>query len=123
MAEADALVSEVVRERADPDAKDFESGRRLPCRQPSLIVEHYRAANGISTLPTQGDARGGASASAMVHLRALFDELLAREDRVPVRNTTTVPRAWVSSEGPRSSQRVDGRAGGRERRDRGTPRA
>ena len=71
VAEADALVSEVVRERADPDAKDFESGRRPPCRQPSLIASSTvpdrgalsRRARDLDPAPRGGDARDGASAS------------------------------------------------------------
>ena len=59
VAEADALVSEVMRERA---------------------------AHGISVRAPQGDAGTEDLRQAMVHFRALFDELLGRDERVTTSN-------------------------------------
>ena len=82
VAEADALVSEVMRERGYPVSEDFEQRAADVSVDHPVVVEHYRAAHGISLRATEGDAGTEDLRQAMVHFRALFDELLGRDERV-----------------------------------------
>lgn len=76
VAEADALVSEVVRERAYPVANDFESERPPPCRQPSRGRGALsRRARDLDPAPRRATPGTEHLRQAMVHFRALFDEL------------------------------------------------
>jgi hypothetical protein len=47
-----------------------------------VVVEHHRAAHGISVRATEGDAGTEDLRQSMVHFRALFDELLGWDERV-----------------------------------------
>jgi hypothetical protein len=86
VAEADALVSEVMRERGYPVSEDFEQRAADVSVDHPVVVEHYRAAHGISVRAPQGDAGTEDLRQAMVHFRALFDELLGRDERVTTSN-------------------------------------
>jgi FtsZ-interacting cell division protein ZipA len=86
--EADALVMEVMRDRGYPVADDFEQRAADVSVDHPRVVEHYRAAHAISTRATAGDAGTEDLRQAMVHFRALFEELLGRDgepraDRAP----------------------------------------
>jgi hypothetical protein len=79
VAEADELVSAVMRDRGYPVEDDF--GRRaadISVDHP-VVVEHYRAAHAISTDSARGDADTEGLRQAMVHFRSLFAELLGGE--------------------------------------------
>jgi FtsZ-interacting cell division protein ZipA len=81
--EADRLIQEVMRERGYP-VEDFEQ------RASDLSVDHpevmsnYRAAHGISVANERGKASTEDLRTAMVHYRALFEELL--ETHEPARS-------------------------------------
>jgi hypothetical protein len=77
--EADALVIEVMRERGYPAADEFEQRAADVSVDHPQVVEHYRAAHGISSRATAGDASTEDLRQAMVHFRALFAELLGYE--------------------------------------------
>ena len=81
IAEADALVMEVMQARGYPVADDFEQRAADVSVDHPEVVEHYRAAHGISADATEGRASTEDLRQAMVHFRALFEELLGREDR------------------------------------------
>jgi FtsZ-interacting cell division protein ZipA len=86
--EADALVMEVMRDRGYPVADDFEQRAADVSVDHPHVVEHYRAAHAISTRATAGEAGTEDLRQAMVHFRALFEELLGPDggphaDRAP----------------------------------------
>jgi hypothetical protein len=83
IAEADALVLEVMSDRGYPVADDFEQRAADVSVDHPEVVEHYRAAHGISQRATDGRASTEDLRQAMVHFRALFAELLGREERHP----------------------------------------
>jgi hypothetical protein len=86
--DADALVTEVMRERGYPVSDDFEQRAADVSVDHPVVVEHYRAAHAISGRATQGEAETEDLRQAMVHFRALFDELLGREDGHPIAEPT-----------------------------------
>jgi hypothetical protein len=80
--EADELVHEVMRERGYP-VEDF--GQReadLSVDHPT-VLEHYRAAHGISMARRQGQATTEDLRQGMVHYRSLFEELLEATPEQP----------------------------------------
>jgi hypothetical protein len=86
IAEADVLVAEVMHDRGYPVADDFEQRAADVSVDHPGVVEHYRAAHGISQRATEGGADTEDLRQAMVHFRALFQELLESEER---QSTTT----------------------------------
>jgi hypothetical protein len=81
LAKADRLVLELMRARGVP-ACHFEGCADCgPLARPASI-EHYRAARAIATLERGGQACLQEQREAMLHYRALFDELLVIEDFV-----------------------------------------
>jgi hypothetical protein len=81
VAEADALVQEVMQERGYP-TKDFD--RRvadISVDHPDL-VEKYRTANGIARASERGDASTEDMRHSVRHYRALFAVLLETDDDV-----------------------------------------
>src|SRR5215213_6961408 len=77
--EADALVSEVMRDRGYPVAEEFDQRAADVSVDHPEVVDNYRAAHGISSRATAGDASTEDLRQAMVHFRALFAELLGYE--------------------------------------------
>jgi FtsZ-interacting cell division protein ZipA len=84
--EADQLVGDVMRERGYP-VEDFEQ------READISVDHpqvaseYRAAHGISLAQRHGQASTEDLRQAVVHYRALFEELLEiRQEEAPRRS-------------------------------------
>jgi hypothetical protein len=74
--EADSLVMEVMRDRGYPVADDFEQRAADVSVDHPRVVEHYRAAHAISMRATDGRAGTEDLRQAMVHFRALFEDLL-----------------------------------------------
>jgi len=76
--EADGLVNEVMTARGYPVA-DFEQRAADISVDHPVVVEHYRAARAIA----ERNARGAASTEdlrqALIHYRALFDDLLPHQ--------------------------------------------
>lgn len=80
LADADRLVRELMQKRGYPMG-DFESRAADISVDHPGVVDHYRAAQAIATLDRAGDADTEALRKAVVHYRALFDELLeVRQD-------------------------------------------
>ena len=73
--EADDLVHEVMRERGYPVENFAQREADLSVDHPT-VLEHYRAAHGISMARQQGQATTEDLRQAMVHYRSLFGELL-----------------------------------------------
>ena len=77
LADADSLVAEVMRERGYP-VEDFDQQAADVSVDHPHVVEHYRKAHAIQS------AREGSTEDlrqALVHYRALFDELLEPEQK------------------------------------------
>jgi hypothetical protein len=75
LAKADDLLTEVMRARGYP-MEDFEQrSADLSVDHPS-VVQHYRAGREIAVLEKHGEANTEDLRQAMIHFRALFDELL-----------------------------------------------
>ena len=79
--EADELVIEVMRDRGYPVADEFEQRAADVSVDHPQVVEHYRAAHGISARATAGEATTEDLRQAMVHFRALFVDLLGADER------------------------------------------
>lgn len=78
--EADRLVTEVMRERGYP-VDDFEQQAANVSVDHPKVVEHYRAAHILQLAQQQGDIGTEAQREAIVHYRALFEQLLGAEQR------------------------------------------
>jgi len=81
VAEADRLVSEVMHERGYPVEEDFERRAADVSVDHPQVVENYRAAHGISVRAARSEADTEDLRQALVHFRALFEELLGEDDR------------------------------------------
>lgn len=79
---ADELVSELMRARGYP-VGDFEQRVADISVDHPIVVENYRAAHNIALRHNRGEASTEDLRRAMVHYRALFDDLLA--DSQPTR--------------------------------------
>jgi hypothetical protein len=80
VSQADGLVSQVMEERGYPMA-DFEQRAADISVDHPHVVERYRAAHGIALAQGAGRASTDDLREAMIHYRALFDELIG-DDRV-----------------------------------------
>jgi hypothetical protein len=81
--DADRLIQRVMRDRGYP-VEDFEQrSADLSVDHPE-VISNYRAAHGISIANERGNASTENLRTAMVHYRALFEELLETE---PVQTT------------------------------------
>jgi len=76
--EADELVAEVMAARGYP-VGDFEQRAADVSVQHPRVVEHYRAAHQIALQNSRGDADTEELRQALVHYRALFEDLLETE--------------------------------------------
>ena len=82
VAKADSLVSEVMEARGYPVADFAERAEVISVDHP-VVVENYRAAHAIAMSRGRGQATTESLRKAMVHYRALFDDLL--RDTLPER--------------------------------------
>jgi hypothetical protein len=80
--DADALIQQVMRDRGYP-VEDFDQRTADISVDHPDVVNNYRAAHGISVAQERGKASTEDLRQAMVHYRALFDELLVEGDRAP----------------------------------------
>ena len=76
-----------MRERGYPVSEDFEERASDVSVDHPVVVEHYRAAHDISQRATEGDAGTEDLRQAMVHFRALFEDLLGDGEREPIHAT------------------------------------
>ena len=103
--DADRLIQQVMRDRGYP-VEDFDQrANDLSVDHPE-VISNYRAAHGISIANERGNASTEDLRTAMVHYRALFEELLETEPartltldgrprvRLPLREMTLAPRTW-----------------------------
>src|SRR5437762_1305654 len=88
VAEADQLVRELMARRGYPMA-DFEHRAADISVDHPAVVDHYRSAQAIAARDQRGEADTEALRQAVVHYRALFDELL--EVRTPVKPQPAQP--------------------------------
>jgi hypothetical protein len=77
---AHELVQRVMHDRGYPVDEDFEQRTADISVEHPVVVENYRAAHEISIRARNGDAGTEELRQAMVHFRALFDDLLAPGD-------------------------------------------
>ena len=82
VAKADSLVNEVMEARGYPVADFAERAEIISVDHP-VVVENYRAAHAIAINRARGQATTESLRKAMVHYRALFDDLL--RDTLPER--------------------------------------
>jgi hypothetical protein len=75
LAEADALVRDLMHKRGYPMG-DFERRAADISVHHPVVVEHYRAAHDIALRDARGETDTEAQRQALIHLRALFAELL-----------------------------------------------
>jgi hypothetical protein len=82
LSHADALVLEVMEERGYP-MDDFEQRSADISVDHAAVVQHYRAAHAISMANAHGRASTEDMRQAVIHYRALFEELLGdrRDER------------------------------------------
>jgi hypothetical protein len=80
IAEADRLVAEVMRARGYP-VGDFEQRAADISVDHPDVLEHYRAAHTIALANERGQTNTEDLRQAMVHYRALFEELLETRER------------------------------------------
>jgi hypothetical protein len=78
--QAHELVQRVMHDRGYPVDEDFEQRTADISVEHPAVVENYRAAHGISVHARNGQASTEQLRQAMVHYRALFDDLLAPGD-------------------------------------------
>ncbi|HZR98024.1 MAG TPA: hypothetical protein VFE37_04915 [Chloroflexota bacterium] len=78
MADADRLVDEVMRARGYPMGA-FEQRAADISVDHADVVQHYRVAHAIAQRAQRGEASTEELRQAMVHYRALFDDLLKSE--------------------------------------------
>jgi hypothetical protein len=93
ISQADDLIGEVMQARGYPVA-DFDRRVADVSVDHASVVEHYRAAHEIAAGQTTGIRDTEELRQAMVHYRALFEDLLevepsADDDRVPIRQPST----------------------------------
>ena len=78
--QAHELVQRVMHDRGYPVDEGFEQRTADISVEHPAVVENYRAAHGISVRARTGQASTEQLRQAMVHFRALFDDLLAPGD-------------------------------------------
>ncbi|MFF4059713.1 hypothetical protein ACFYZ8_30240 [Streptomyces sp. NPDC001668] len=74
--DADRLVTSLMHERGYP-TQDFDQQLKDLSVEHGRTLEHYRAAHDVDELSTRHEATTEQLRGAMVHYRALFDELLS----------------------------------------------
>jgi hypothetical protein len=81
---ADALLGEVMKARGYP-VSDFDQRAGDISVEHPHVVEHYRTAHEIAVRHERGQASTEDLRQAMIHYRALFDELVGADQPVPER--------------------------------------
>ena len=81
LTEADQLLRDVMSTRGYP-VSDFEQRAADISVDHPLVLEHYRSAHEIAVRQTQGQASTEDLRQAMIHYRALFEELVSEPELV-----------------------------------------
>ncbi len=122
VAHADELLSEVMQARGYPQSDFDQRATDLSVHHPRLVAD-YRVAHDVARRHAAGDAGTEDLRKAMIHYRALFEDLLAAspQDRRP----ETEPRSFTPQEAEderaaelrdeRRARRADDRAVGERR--------
>jgi hypothetical protein len=84
LADADQLVRELMQKRGYPMGDFDRRAADISVDHPA-VVDHYRAAHDIALRNRHGDVDTEGMRQAVIHLRALFAELLEVEEPQPVR--------------------------------------
>jgi hypothetical protein len=87
LAEADQLLAEAMSACGYP-VSDFEQRAREASVDHATVVEHYRAGHDIAIRESQGKATTEELRQAMIHYRALFDELMSEPERLRTRTAS-----------------------------------
>jgi predicted nucleic acid-binding protein len=85
--EADTLIQQVMRDRGYP-VEDFDQRAADVSVDHPEVVNNYRAAHGISIAHERGKASTEDLRQALIHYRALFDELLETRGEGETAETT-----------------------------------
>jgi hypothetical protein len=91
LAHADELLGEVMGTRGYP-VQDFEQRANDLSVDHPLVVQHYHAAHGVALRHRKGEATTEDLRQAMVHYKALFEELVAEAPSRP-RAAADIPHA------------------------------
>jgi len=102
MADADRLVTDLMRERGYP-VDDFDTRSELVSVDHPDVVENYRTAHGIARRTVEGNTTTEDLRQAVISYRALFQELLV-DDVDPPSSDTAAPQA-AQDHRPRSDAR------------------
>jgi hypothetical protein len=97
--QAHELVQRVMHDRGYPVDDDFEQRTADISVEHPVVVENYRAAHGISVRAQNGQASTEQLRQAMVHFRALFDDLLAPGDGRPADDASATGPAHDNGRG------------------------
>jgi hypothetical protein len=84
---ADALLAEVMSARGYP-VGDFEQRAGDISVDHPAVVEHYRAGHDVAVRHSRGEAGTEDLRQAMIHYRALFEELVGEKEPAPRRELT-----------------------------------
>jgi len=87
LADADLLVRELMQKRGYPMGDFDHRAADISVNHPA-VVDHYRAAHDIALRDRHGDVDTEGMRQAVIHLRALFAELLEVEEHQPARMQT-----------------------------------
>ena len=85
LVDADLLVRELMQKRGYPMGDFDRRAADISVDHPA-VVEHYRAAHDIALRDRHGDVDTEGMRQAVIHLRALFAELLEVEEPQPARD-------------------------------------
>lgn len=87
LAEADQLLGEALSACGYP-VSDFEQRAQEISVDHAIVVDHYRAGHDIAVRQSRGKATTEELRQAMIHYRALFDELMVEPERVRTRTAS-----------------------------------
>ena len=102
--QAHELVQRVMQDRGYPVDEGFEQRMADISVEHPVVVENYRAAHEISVRARDGQASTEQLRQAMVHFRALFDDLLAPGDAPGADDASSTQSARDHGEGAVSQQ-------------------
>ena len=104
--EADELIAEVMRTRGYP-VGDFEKHTAALSVDYPKVVEHYREGHTIIDRQGRGEASTEDLRQAVLHYRALFEELVGTSPRTDMESEIHTEREIAASEKPREVVRRD----------------
>lgn len=104
--EADELITEVMSARGYPMGDFEEHAAALSVHYPK-VVEHYRDAHAIIERQSRGESSTEDLRQAVLHYRALFQELVGVAPRVDTETAIRSEREIAASESPHPVRRED----------------